>query len=186
MDLGIKLRSSTLTYEEKPVQQRGEVESTSKPATPLTQPVSSALPVSLFQSGQLLAIQPNCRGGLILQRSFYADLIGPGSAVGGYFDVKCKSVYLLGDLKFYVPTTYEDRRLAVQKRVNCIKKQQSIVLVPSAVERAEMIIDVICRWLGRAEAQNIPHELIAQLAGVLPKTATLAWQKYLEKAIAKG
>jgi hypothetical protein len=156
---------------------------TTEPANKLAQPATSALPVSLFQSGQLLAIPQNCRGGLILQRSFYADLIGPGSAVGGYFDVKCKSVYLLGNLQFYVPTTYEDRRLAVHKRINCIKRQQSIVLVPLAIERAERIIDLLCRWLGKAEAQKVPHELLSQLAGVLPKTITQAWQRYSEQAL---
>ncbi|MCS6812806.1 MAG: hypothetical protein NZ772_04440 [Cyanobacteria bacterium] len=170
------MQSSTLTYGSQLLQQQ---EVTGSPVKLSTQPVQSELPVSLFHSGQLLAIHPKSRGGLILQRSFYADLIGPGSAVGGYFDVTCKSVYLLGDLKFYVPETYEERRQSVQKRISCIKKQQSIVLVPTAIERAEMIIDLLCRWLGRAEAQNIPHELMSQLAGVLPKTTSLAWQRYL-------
>ncbi len=177
MNVVTNLRSSAMVYGSEAVQGQDMTGSANKPA----QPATSALPVSLFQSGQLLAIPPNCRGGLILQRSFYADLIGPGSAVGGYFDVKCKSVYLLGNLQFYVPTTYEDRRLAVHKRINCIKKQQSIVLVPSAIERAERIIDLLCRWLGKAEAQKIPHDLLSQLAGVLPKTTTQAWQSYVEK-----
>lgn len=179
MDFGNEVRSSTLAYGSRLLQQQ---ETAGSSAKPFAQPVQSELPVSLFHSGQLLAIHPKSRGGLILQRSFYADLIGPGSAVGGYFDVNCKSVYLLGDLKFYVPETYEERRQAVQKRISCIKKQQSIILVPTAVERAEMVIDLLCRWLGRAEAQTIPYELMSQLAGVLPKTTTLAWQRYLAKS----
>ena len=141
-------------------------------------PTSSSLPVALFKSGQLLTIKPTCRGGLILQKSFYADLIGPGSAVGGYFDIKCNFVYQLGKVEFSVPETYEDRRLAVQKRIACIRRLQSIVILPLAIDRAQRMIELLSRWLGQAEAEGIPDELAAKLAGVLPKTIILAWEKY--------
>jgi len=142
---------------------------------------SSDLPVSMLGSGQFLAIKPRCRGGLIIQKSFYADLLGPGSAVGSYFDIKCTLIYPLGDVQFCAPEKLHVRRKAVQQRLACVRRMQDIVLMPSSLQRAQQVIQLLNRWVGPEETQKVPEELMAQLVGVLPKTIALAREQLPRK-----
>lgn len=133
-----------------------------------TTSVSAATPISLFQSGQLLALKPDCHGGLILHKGFYADFVGPGAAVGGSFDIKCTSVYVAGVVEFNVPETFAERQEAFKNRLNYIKLLEQIALEPSSPRRAQLILQQLCEWLGETEAHKIPRELVAKLAGLHP------------------
>jgi hypothetical protein len=137
----------------------------------------SRVPLDLFKSGQLLVLKPNCRGGLIIQKAFYADFVGPGAAVGGSFDIQCTSVYVIGEVEFDVPATYEQRQQAFQTRIAYIQKLEEILSVSSSIHRAGLMIRQLSLWLGVSHVRRIPLELIAQLGGVLPKTASVAWQR---------
>ena len=137
----------------------------------------SRVPLDLFKSGQLLVLKPNCRGWLIIQKPFYADFVGPGAAVGGSFDIQSTSVYVMGEVEFYAPTTYEERQQAFQTRIAYIQKLEEILSVSSAIHRACLMIQQLSLWLGVSHVRRIPLELIAQLGGVLPKTVSVAWQR---------
>ena len=137
----------------------------------------SRVPLDLFKSGQLLVLKPNCRGGLIIQKPFYADFVGPGAAVGGSFDIQCTSVYVIGEVEFDVPATYEERQQAFQSRIAYIQKLEEILSVSSSIHRACLMIRQLSLWLGVSHVRRIPLELIAQLGGVLPKTVSVAWQR---------
>lgn len=139
---------------------------------------SSRVPIDLLKSGQLLALKPNCQGGLIIQKPFYADFVGPGSAVGSSFDVTCTSVYAIGQIEFYAPTRYAERQQAFQKRMAYSQKLTEILLEDSPLHRAFSIINQLSQWLGADKAQKIPPELIAHIGGLLPKTVAIALQHY--------
>jgi hypothetical protein len=141
--------------------------------------------LDLFKSGQWLALKPECRGGLIVQKSFYADFVGPGAAVGGSFDVNCTSVYVLGEVEFYAPTTYEERQYAFQKRVTYIEKLSAILSVRAPVHRACLTIRQLCLWVGVSQTRSIPLELIAQLGGLLPHSVALGWRQLSAKHSAR-
>ncbi|MEQ8963821.1 MAG: hypothetical protein RLP02_38940 [Coleofasciculus sp. C2-GNP5-27] len=132
-----------------------------------------SVPLNLLKSGQLLMITPDCRGALIIQKRFYADFVGPGAAVGSSFDVDCTSVYVIGEVEFYAPTTYTERQQAFQKRREYCETLQSMVMIPTPLDRAATILHQLSLWLDVNVISEIPSGLIAQLAGVLTKTVTI-------------
>ncbi|MBE9118419.1 hypothetical protein IQ249_21235 [Lusitaniella coriacea LEGE 07157] len=143
-----------------------------------TQKSEAQTPLSLLKSGQLLYLHPKSRGSLILQKKFYADWVNAGAAVGGCFDLDCKAIYVLGEVNFCVPHTYDARATAFRQRITCIECLQSILREPSSFRRAQLTISQLSRGLGFAEIQQIPHESIAQLAGIHPKTVQMCWKNY--------
>lgn len=145
----------------------------------LTNQVDSR-PIQLLKSGQLLAINADCQGGLILQKPFYAEFVGPGAAVGGSFDIQSTSAYVLGNVQFLELTTYAERQQAFQKRIAYIKKFQNLLLEQTPLRRACLIVDQLNQWFGVDETKKISHESMAQLAGVLPGTVAIAWQQYTQ------
>ena len=138
---------------------------------------SGSLPLSFFKSGQFLSLASDCQGGIILQKPFYADFVGPGAAVGSSFDLNCTSVYVIGPVKFCASTIYEERQQAFQKRMAYSQQLQDILQVGAPLERACLILDQLCQWVGAEEAKKIPDELVAQLSGLLPRTIVFARKK---------
>lgn len=138
---------------------------------------SGSLPLSFFKSGQFLSLASNCQGGIILQKPFYADFVGPGAAVGSSFDINCTSVYVIGPVKFCASTIYSERQQAFQKRMAYTQQLQEILQVDAPLERAGLILYQLCQWVGAEEAKKIPDELVAQLAGLLPRTIVFARKK---------
>ena len=132
------------------------------------------LPLSFFKSGQFLSLAPNCRGGLILQRPFYADFVGPGAAVGSSFDVNCILVYAIGKVEFCAPRTYSERQQAFQQRMAYSQQLQDMVGEEAPLHRSILILNQLSQWVGAEEATKIPDELVARLAGVLTKTVKVA------------
>lgn len=148
-------------------------------ANPTTSKDNPAIvPVSLLQSGQLLALKRECKGGLILQRRFYADFVGPGAAVGGSFDIDCTLIYVIGTVEFYVPSTFAERRAAFGQRMAYIEILKELVLEPSRLNRACMILDQLCQWVRTDAAIAVPDELVAQLVALRSQTVAIARQSY--------
>lgn len=145
--------------------------------------ICSFLPLQFFESGQLLCLESNDRAGLILQLPHYAQFIGVGAAVGGSFDIKCVSIYTIGDVGFQVPLTCPERQQAYQKRLDYMKKQQKITYLLAPMQRAYLMIRQLSLWLHPEEALAIPDELISQLAGVLPETVLMARQQFYQNQL---
>lgn len=149
----------------------------------LNQQANSApakLPLSFFKSGQFLCLTPNCQGGLIIQRPFYADFVGPGAAVGSSFDVNCISVYAIGKVEFCVPATYSKRQQAFGQRMAYSQQLQDIVEQEAPLHRSILMLNQLSQWVGAEEATKIPDELVARLAGVLTKTIKVARKTSLQ------
>lgn len=137
----------------------------------------SSLPVSLLQSGQFLFLAPDCQGGLILQKPHYADFVGPGGAIGSSFDTNCTAIYVIGVVNFRVPDTAEERQQAYQQRMAYSTQLMEIAAELTPLRRAFAMLKQLQQWVGVTETQKIPTDLIAHLAGVLPKTAAIARQQ---------
>lgn len=139
-----------------------------------------SLPLSFFKSGQFLSLTPGCQGGIILQKPFYADFVGPGAAVGSSFDTNCTSVYVIGPVKFCASIIYSERQQAFQKRMAYTQQLQEILQVDAPLERASLILHQLSQWVGAEEAKKIPDELVAQLSGLLPRTVVFARKNFPE------
>ena len=140
---------------------------------------SASLPLSFFKSGQFLSLTPDCQGGIIWQKRFYADFVGPGAAIGSSFDVNCTSVYVIGTVQFFAVATYSERQQAYQKRMAYSQQLQDILEVEAPLHRAVLILNQLCQWVGAEEAKQIPDELVARLAGLLSKTVKVARKNYV-------
>lgn len=153
--------------------------STSNPnSLSLSQLAAASVPLSLLRSGQLLAITPDSQGGLLLDKGFYTDLVLPGSAVGGVFDLNCKAIRVIGTVRFYAPESRSDRTIAYQKRMASQNLLKQIVSEPAPLSRAHRIIYFLTRKFGSEEMQQMPMEWIAKLVGVMPKTVRLFWHRH--------
>jgi hypothetical protein len=141
---------------------------------------NTSVPLQPFVSGQLLYLPTHCQSGLILQYRHYAGFAGAGAAVGGYLDVKCMSVYTIGDVRFEMPETYQQRQQSLQRRIAYSQTLCKIAAVHAPLQRAYLIVRQLCLWLELQDVKAIPHELLAQLVGVLPKSIDVGWQQYLQ------
>ena len=139
-------------------------------------------PIELLKSGQLLALSSHPPAGLILQKPFHAEFVGPGAAIGGMFDVQCVTLHTLGQAEFTVPESKEERQQAFERRVEDIAMIQTLCdEVP--LKRAIAILEMFRQQqFDLEEIRTIPHEVLAKLVGVLPGTIEMAWQHQLGQA----
>lgn len=141
---------------------------------------NTVVPLQLFVNNQLLCLSTDCQAGLILKYRHYASFAGVGAAVGGCLDVTSLSIYPIGDVRFIVPETQQQRQLAYQQRISYARTLCKITSVYSPSQRAYLIVRQLCQWLDPKIVKAIPNELIGQLVGVLPKSIDAAWQQYLQ------
>ncbi|MGB7416610.1 MAG: hypothetical protein WA902_20575 [Thermosynechococcaceae cyanobacterium] len=139
-------------------------------------------PIELLKSGQLLALSKDEPAGLILQKPFHAEFVGPGAAVGGMFDVQCVTIHTLGKAEFTVPENKQERQVAFNQRLEDIAIIQTLcdeVPLRRAIALLELFRE---RQFALDEIQTIPNEVLAKLVGVLPSTMDIAWQHQLGSA----
>ena len=134
-------------------------------------------PIELLKSGQLLAVTDSEPSGIILQKPFFAEFIGPGAAIGGLFDLKCVTIYTLGKAEFTAPATQEERQLAFRRRMEDITAMQTLCQSDVPLKRAIDLLDMLCDRMGTDEIRSIPNEVLAKIVGVMSGTIAMAWQK---------
>jgi hypothetical protein len=134
-------------------------------------------PIELLKSGQLLAVTDSEPAGIILQKPFFAEFIGPGAAIGGLFDLKCVTIYTLGKAEFTVPATHAERQLAFRRRIDDIATMQALCQEEAPLRRAIDLLDMLCDRLGTKEIRSIPNDVLGKIVGVMPGTIAMAWQK---------
>lgn len=134
-------------------------------------------PIELLKSGQLLAVTDSSASGIILQKPYFAEFVGPGAAVGGLFDIECVTIYTLGVAEFTVPSTLGERQHAFRRRIEDIEMMQQLCQSDVPLRRASEILELLCGRFGIDEVRSIPNEVIARLGGVLPGTVQMAWQQ---------
>jgi hypothetical protein len=134
-------------------------------------------PIELLKSGQLLAVTDGATSGIILQKPFFAEYIGPGAAIGGLFDLKCVTIYTLGQAEFTVPSTLQERQEAFRRRMEHIEAMQTLCQAEVPLRRAIDLLDMLCDRFGIEEMRAIPNDVLAKIVGVMPATVGMAWQK---------
>ena len=138
----------------------------------------NSLPLSFFKRGQILSLTPDCQGGIILQKQFYADFVGSGAVVGSSLDVNCRSIYVIGSVKFQTSPSFAERQQALQKRIAYLERLQEIAQEYAPEQRACLILHQLSEWVGCEEVKKIPNELVAQIAGLFAKTIDCVRKNY--------
>ncbi|WP_299411522.1 hypothetical protein [Acaryochloris sp. IP29b_bin.148] len=131
----------------------------------------------MLKDGQLLSLAQNNPAGLILQKPYYAEYIGPGAAIGGMFDLQCVTIHTLGKAELTVPETLDERQDAFQRRMEDIEKMQQICEQDLPIERAVAVLEMLSQHFHQEEIQTISNDILAKLVGVLPSTMAAAWQQ---------
>ncbi|MGR3278861.1 hypothetical protein ACSYAD_27725 [Acaryochloris marina NIES-2412] len=143
--------------------------------------IQDQLSVQSLQDGQLRSIVNHQHMGVILQKKYYAEYIGPGAAIGGHLDMECVNIYVLGEVEYDVPENNEKRYGAFQKRIKNIEQLQEICEISSPIYRGIAVLEMLIQQFSLEEIQRVPNNLLAMLVGVVPATIAAAWQKLLAK-----
>ncbi len=123
-----------------------------------------------LHQGQLMMINSRKRNGLILIKPFHAEFAGPGSAIGGAFDLNCQAVISVGDLSIGEPTSQEERQKAYLIRRQWIRLAQQITDNPQPSDRVRMMLQQFENYFALETVKAVPNEAFAMLVGVLPRT----------------
>ncbi|HEY9826616.1 MAG TPA: hypothetical protein V6D19_14320 [Stenomitos sp.] len=137
----------------------------------------SKQPIELLKSGQLLCVTADASHGIILQKPFFAEFVGPGAAVGGLFDLECVSIHTLGSTEFLVPASLSERQAAFRRRIDDIEMMQNLCQSEAPLRRAIDLLELLCNRFGLEEVRKIPDDVLSKMVGVLPGTISMAWQK---------
>ncbi|MEO0457190.1 MAG: hypothetical protein AAF152_11520 [Cyanobacteria bacterium P01_A01_bin.114] len=123
-----------------------------------------------LRSGKLWVVNSRRRNGIIIYREFHAEFAGPGSAVGGEFDVDCQKIIPLGNLSLIEPESPEDQQKALKIRLQWIRLTQNFTDQPRAADRSQMILEQFKTYFDQPTVDKVSDEAFASLVGVLPQT----------------
>lgn len=123
-----------------------------------------------LQRGKLMIVNARKRNGLILYKDFHAEFAGPGSAVGGSFDMACQRVLPVGNFSLLDPESDEDRQKAYLIRRQWIRFTKQVTEEPQPIQRAQKILTQFEAFFDAQTVAQMPDEAFARLVGVLPQT----------------
>lgn len=133
--------------------------------------------IELLKSGQLLSVSEAPNSGLIIQKNYFAEFVGPGSAIGGMFDIGCIKIFTLGKVEFNTPITPSDRQQAFQKRIAEIEMMQNLCQSDIPLQRSITLLEMLCDRFSVDEIRMLPNDVLAKIVGVLPNTIAMAWKQ---------
>lgn len=119
---------------------------------------------------QLLVVNTKRRNGLILYKSHHAEFAGPGSAIGGLFDLDCQRVLPVGNLSLVSAESAEDRQRAYLIRRQWVRLTLEITDNPVPRQRAQKILNQFEGFFDGETIAKVPDDAFALLVGVLPNT----------------
>jgi hypothetical protein len=119
---------------------------------------------------QLLIVNSKAKNGLILYKRYHAEFAGPGSAVGGLFDLDCQRVLPVGKLSLLQNESADERKRAYLIRRQWIRLTNQITNNPVPLQRAQMILNQFEHYFDAQTIAELPDEAFALLVGVLPHT----------------
>lgn len=132
--------------------------------------------LSHLHSGQLLRIEAQSGNGVIVCHRHYAQILGPGAAVGGIFDLDGRRIITIGQISLVHPESLAEKRQAFLTRKKWITSTQKIANHPSALQRATILLRMLERYCGIETTMQLPAAILAQVVGVLPGTMETACQ----------
>ncbi len=123
-----------------------------------------------LQDRQLLIVNTRRRNGLILYKRYHAEFAGPGSAVGGLFDLDCLHVLPVGNLSLVSAETADERQRAYLIRRQWVRLTREITDNPLPLQRAQKILNQFEGFFDTETIAKLPDDAFALLVGVLPNT----------------
>lgn len=123
-----------------------------------------------FHNKELLIVDSHRRNGLIIYKRYHAEFAGPGSVVGGLFDLDCQQVLPVGDLSLILPKASDERQRAYLIRRQWVRLTGQITNNPVPSQRAQMILNQFDQYFDPETITKLPDEAFALLVGVLPHT----------------
>ena len=135
--------------------------------------LASSTPKGLSTSSiesQLLAVGESKRSGLILCCNHHAEFAGPGAAIHSPREKPYTAVIAIGAPEIVELTGYAARQKAYSLRIQWVRWLQCIVAQADPVLRIEKLLTGFEEFFGSDTLHQIPNEVLALLAGVLPQT----------------
>ncbi len=130
---------------------------------------------------RLFAVGEQKRSGLILCNPHAAEFAGPGAAICNPCQIGYTQVIAIGTPEIVEVTAHDDRQQAYGRRIQWVRWLHKIVLEPIATHRAENLLAGFEEFFGSEILTELPPELFALLAGVLPHTIQLLRSQRLER-----
>lgn len=149
---------------------------------PITQPTEI---LNQLQSGQLLRVNGRRGNAIIICHRHHAELAGPGSAVGGVFDVDCRRVIPVGKISIVYPESRSDRQQAYALRQQWFLFTQRAMESWVPLQRARNLLLLLYKYFNPQIIDELPDEVLAMLVGVLPKTIAMARQSLKSQRTSK-
>jgi hypothetical protein len=147
-------------------------------------PTDSAHPslASAITRKRLLAVGEQKRSGLILCKSHAAEFAGPGAAICSPHNISYDQIITIGSPEIVEVTGYQERQQAYGRRIQWVRWLQRIITEPEATQRAEKLFAGFEEFFGSEVLNDLPNEVLALLAGVLPHTIHRLRSQQLEIA----
>lgn len=135
---------------------------------------------------RLLAVGEQKRSGLILCKPHYAEFAGPGAAICSPFNAGYSQIIAIGSPDIVEVKGYEERQRAYGRRIQWVRWLHRIVSEPDATQRAEKLFAGFEEFFGSEVLTGISNDVLALLAGVLPRTITLLRSQHSHIERGKG
>ena len=119
---------------------------------------------------QLLIVNTRRRNGLIIYKRYHAEFAGPGSAVGGLFDLDCQRVLPVGNLSLLSPESSDERQRAYLIRRQWVRLTREITDNSVPLQRAQKILNQFEGFFDAETIAKLPDDAFSLLVGVLPET----------------
>jgi hypothetical protein len=123
-----------------------------------------------IQNQQLWIVNTKRRNGLILYKRHHAEFAGPGSAIGGLFDLDCQRVLPVGNLSLLSAESADDKQRAYLIRRQWVRLTREITDNPMPRQRAQKILNQFEGFFDSETIAKVPDDAFALLVGVLPNT----------------
>ncbi len=129
-------------------------------------------------SSTLFAISEQKKSGIILQKKYYAEFLGPGAAIGTPLEEKYANVILIGSPTLVPIETRTDRQRAYSRRIQWMRWLEKIASSGTPTQRAEKLLSSFEAFFGADLVAQLPGEVLALLIGVFPETMqAVQWEQ---------
>ena len=126
--------------------------------------------VNELSSNKHLIINPRRKNGIIIYKPYHSEFAGPGSAIGGIFDLNVVDVLFVGKLSLIEVNNSEELQRSYLIRRQWTRLLIKILENPDGIQRAQVILNQFEHWFDSETASNVSNYAFATLIGVLPQT----------------
>lgn len=118
-----------------------------------------------------LGISEQKKSGIIICKRFYAEFLGPGSAIAPSLEEPGETLILINS-PIFVPLDHsEARQRAYNKRIQWIRWQEKMInFSKDPAIRSEKLLQSLEAFFGSDLVTHLSDEVLARLVGVLPNT----------------